>query len=122
MINTPSNLKDYNRQLRAALDDEFLSAALDAFFRSYRENRPNVFAGLDFAALAAEIGQIKDSGLPHIMELFEQFKEQAMARGVHVHLGRRRRRSQPDHCRNRPGSRRPQGGQGQVHDRRRDVF
>lgn len=86
MINTPSNIKDYHRQLRAALGDEFLSAALDSFFRSYRENRPNVFAGLDFAALSAEIGQIKDSGLPHIMELFAQFKERAQAKGVQVHF------------------------------------
>ena len=88
MFDTPENLKDYRRQLDKALDNEFLGQALDAFFKAYRANRPKVFEGMDFDAAAAEIGSIKDAGLPKLRQRFEAFKQKAGALGATVLLAK----------------------------------
>ena len=88
MFDTPENMRGYRRQLDRALENEFLGKALDAFFTAYRANRPNVFSGIDFDAAAAEIGGLKDAGLPEIMERYEAFKQKAEAAGATVLLAR----------------------------------
>ena len=48
MIKTAQDIKSYKKQLKEALGDKFLRSALDKFNTVYRENRPNVYAGIDF--------------------------------------------------------------------------
>ena len=88
MFDTPENMRDYRRQLDQALRNEFLGQALDSFFKAYRANRPQVFAGLDFDAAAAEIAGIKDAGLSHLRERFEAFRQKAEAAGARVLLAK----------------------------------
>ncbi len=86
MIHTPDNLKDYRRQLAQALDNGFLRQTLLNFARSYRASRAAAFDGLDFTALAAGIAEAKDQARPHMMELYQRFRQNAEAAGARVHL------------------------------------
>lgn len=83
---TPSDLKQYRAQLKEALDNEFLGKTLDAFTGIVRQRRDASFEGMDFPALAAEVGRMKDAALPRLMELYQEFKAQAEAAGAQVHL------------------------------------
>ncbi len=60
MIKTAQDIKAYKKQLKAALGDKFLRKALDKFNTVYRENRPNVYAGIDFDAIRDVIAAGKD--------------------------------------------------------------
>ena len=55
MIKTAQDIKSYKQKLKEALEDEFLRKALDTFNTVYRENRPNVYQGIDFEDIKAEI-------------------------------------------------------------------
>lgn len=81
-----ANLSQYRKQLREALDNEFQRQALDKFAVAYRTSRANAFAGLDAPELIAEIAAAKDAAVDHLQELYEEFKRQAAAKGVQVHL------------------------------------
>ena len=48
MIKTAQDMKSYKKQLKEALSDQFLRAALDNFYTAYRENRSAVYESIDF--------------------------------------------------------------------------
>ncbi len=85
MIKTAQDIKTYKKQLKEALADGFLRSALDKFNTVYRENRPNVYAGIDFEGIRDEIAAGKDAALPRLETLFDQFKTHAEKAGVRVH-------------------------------------
>jgi iron-sulfur cluster protein len=79
-------LKDYRKQLRESLENDFQREALDKFAVAYRTSRANAFAGIDAPELIAEIAAAKDAAVDHLEELFEEFKRHAEAAGTTVHL------------------------------------
>jgi len=81
-----TTLKEYRTELKQALDQSFQRQALDAFARAYPTGRAKAFAHTDITKLVSSIAQRKDHAVQHMDELFEQFKAQAEAAGVHVHL------------------------------------
>ena len=86
MIKTTQDIKSYKRQLKEALEDKFLRNALCNFNTAYRENRPKVYEGIDFESIKKEIAESKDSVLPHLIELFEEFKFHAEKADAKVHV------------------------------------
>ncbi|MGE4469684.1 MAG: L-lactate dehydrogenase (quinone) large subunit LdhH [Desulfovibrio sp.] len=82
------DLKDYRSELRESLDNEFLRKTLDTFAVSYRAGRANAFKDVDVKALIKEIADGKDEAGQHMDELFQEFKKNAEAAGVHVHLAK----------------------------------
>jgi len=86
MIKPPSDMKSYKERIRKALTDPFLRSALDKFNTQYRENRPRIYAGVDFEGIRDEIAAAKDASLPALMDLYESFKKNAEASGAKVHL------------------------------------
>jgi iron-sulfur cluster protein len=85
-MQTADTLKEYRKELKQALNQEFQRQALDNFARAYPTGRTKAFAGRDVSELVADIGRRKDWAVQHMDELFAQFKAQAEAAGVHVHL------------------------------------
>ena len=85
-IKTAQNIRSYKQQLREALRDQFLRTALGNFNAAYRENRPGVFADIDFESIKREIAGAKDALLPRLPELYRAFKERAEEAGAHVHV------------------------------------
>ncbi len=79
-------LRQYRKAADGALNNAFLRQTLDNFAVAYRTGRANAFAGIDIDALVREIAEAKDSSLKNLDELYEAFKDQAEAAGVHVHL------------------------------------
>jgi len=88
MIKTAQNIKSYKRQLKEALGDKFLRTALDNFNTGYRENRPNVYQGIDFEGIRDKIAEGKDASLLLLKELFKEFKANAEAAGTKIHVAR----------------------------------
>lgn len=76
----------YRAELREALGNEFQREALDKFAVAYRGARVKAYEGLDPDACIAEVAASKDAALPHLMELFDEFKANAERAGVHMHL------------------------------------
>ncbi|MBW2252901.1 MAG: LUD domain-containing protein [Deltaproteobacteria bacterium] len=87
-MKTAQDMKSYKKQLKEALADKFLRSALDNFNTAYRENRPAVYEGIDFEGLKNEIAAGKDAALPHLVEMFEEFKAKAEAAGAKVHTAK----------------------------------
>ena len=85
MHEAPKSLSDYRKQIDEALQDDFLRRTLDTIAVSYRANREAVFQEVDERGLIAQIAEAKDYACQHMEELYQQFKEQAEKRGVHVH-------------------------------------
>jgi len=88
MIKTAQDMKSYKKQLHQALGDSFLRSALDKFNTVYRENRPNVYKDIDFNGLRDAIAENKDSLIPCLEELFEEFRLNAQKAGTIVHTAR----------------------------------
>ena len=65
-----------------------MGVTLDNFATAYRSSRANAFPGIDFDALAREIGAGKDRSIPHLHELLEEFSSRAVKAGVKVHFAR----------------------------------
>ncbi|MEW5913810.1 MAG: L-lactate dehydrogenase (quinone) large subunit LdhH [Thermodesulfobacteriota bacterium] len=86
MRSTPADIKQYRAQLRRALENQFLRQTLSSFTTRNRQRRAESFAGLDFAALAAEVAGIKENAISRLPELYQQFKQAAEAGGAQVHL------------------------------------
>ncbi|MBC7355539.1 MAG: hypothetical protein JG774_688 [Desulfomicrobiaceae bacterium] len=87
-MHTAKTLRDYNKDIRAALDNAFLREAMDKFATAYPTGRANAFREYDVAALIAKVAEVKDQGLKRLDGLFAQFKAEAEKRGVHVHLAK----------------------------------
>jgi iron-sulfur cluster protein len=85
-MQTADTLKAYRKELKDALDQDFQRQVLDNFARDYPDGRARAFAQTDVPKLRADIARRKDWAVQHLDELFEQFKVQAEAAGVHVHL------------------------------------
>ena len=79
-------LRQYRKAADGALNNAFLRQTLDNFAVAYRTGRANAFAGIDIDALVREIAEAKDSSLKNLDGLYEAFKDQAEAAGIHVHL------------------------------------
>jgi len=79
------NLKDYRKDIDAALGDRFLRQAMDNFAVAYRGGRANAFAGMDVQALISEVADIKDDAAGRIEALYEDFRRQAEKNGLQVH-------------------------------------
>lgn len=82
------NLKEYRKEMQESLDNEFLRKTLDTFAVAYRTSRAKAFAEIDVNGLVAEIAAAKDSILPKLDELYDQFRKNAEAAGVQVHFAR----------------------------------
>jgi iron-sulfur cluster protein len=83
-----ATLKDYRKELREALENDFQREALDKFAVAYRTSRANAFAGIDAPELIAEIAAAKDAAVDRLEDLFAEFKRHAEAAGTTVHLAR----------------------------------
>jgi iron-sulfur cluster protein len=88
MITTPSDHKAYRKDLKRALQNQFLGATLDNFATAFKASRAKAFEGLDLDTLIAEIAAGKDAAIPHLEELFAVFKARAEEAGVTVHVAR----------------------------------
>jgi len=82
------DMKSYQKNIRESLDNEFLRKAMDNFAVAYRAGRQKTFADIDFDGLAREIATLKDSAVVRLMALYEEFKKNAEAKGIKVHLAR----------------------------------
>lgn len=82
------DLKEYRRQMRESLGDEFLQKTLDTFAVAYRTSRANAFAGFDVESLVADVARSKEEALSRIEELYRQFKKNAEEAGVQVHFAK----------------------------------
>lgn len=85
MIKTAQDIKSYKKQIRQALGDSFLRSALDKFNTAYRENRPGVYKNINFNDIRDTLAENKDSAIPHLETLYEEFKINAQKTGVTVH-------------------------------------
>ena len=86
MIETPHDLSAYHVQIQQALNNPFLRTALGNFASAYKISRQKAFEGMDLQRKRAELASAKDEALKHLPELFERFRQQAQAKGTHVHL------------------------------------
>jgi iron-sulfur cluster protein len=86
MITTPSDLKTYKKDLKRALQNQFLGATLDNFATAFKASRQKAFEGIDLDTLIAEIAAGKDAAIPYLEELFAAFKARAEAAGIKVHV------------------------------------
>ena len=82
------DLKEYRREINAALGNDFLRQAMDKFASAYRTGRENAFSGLDADGLISEIAYIKDQALGRLDALLEQFTLAAEKAGAKVHMAR----------------------------------
>ena len=85
-MQTARDMKGYKKDLDAALEDEFLRAAMDKFAVAYPLGRQKAYHGIDVPALVAEIAALKDVNLARLDALLEEFTRHAEACGIHVHL------------------------------------
>ncbi len=82
------DLKEYRKELRESLDNDFLRTTLDNFAVAYRAGRANAFKDIDVRQLINEIACSKDDAAARYDELYEEFKVNAEASGVHVHFAK----------------------------------
>lgn len=87
-MQTAKTLKEYRKELRESLDNEFLREAMDKFATAYPVSRANAFRGLDEKAMIAEVADAKDAAARNMDGLFAQFKAEAEKRGVKVHMAK----------------------------------
>lgn len=87
-MQTAQTLEQYKAELRDSLDNEFLRKTLDNFAVAYRTGRENAFKGIDLPGLIAEIAAAKDDSVARLDELYAEFKKNAEAIGIHVHMAR----------------------------------
>ncbi|NLI33229.1 MAG: lactate utilization protein, partial [Deltaproteobacteria bacterium] len=86
MITTPSDMRTYRKELKQALQNQFLGTTLDTFATTFRGSRTKAFEGIDLDTLITEIAAGKDAVIPHLEELFAAFKRRAEAAGIKVHI------------------------------------
>jgi len=79
-------LKEYRREVKSALENDFQRTALDNFAVAYPIGRKNAFAGMDIDAMVEKVARGKDASVSRMDELFAEFKANAEAKGIVVHL------------------------------------
>jgi len=82
------DLKEYREELRESLENDFLRTTLDNFARAYRAGRANAFKGMDVRSLIREIADSKDTAAVDHQALYEEFRQNAEAAGIHVHFAK----------------------------------
>ncbi len=85
MHNAPKDLKNYHEELEKTLENSFLRQTLDNFAVAYKANRQTVFEQVDSQSIIGKIAEVKDYVSHNFEKLYEQFKNQAEARGIIVH-------------------------------------
>lgn len=88
MTQTAQDLREYRMRLRRALRNPFLGTTLDNFATAYPLSRAKAFEGMDLPGLIEAVARSKDAAIPHLEELFDQFKTRAEAAGAKVHVAR----------------------------------
>ncbi|MDD3993066.1 MAG: (Fe-S)-binding protein, partial [Desulfobacteraceae bacterium] len=83
-MQTAHDLKGYRKDIKTALEDDFLRSAMDKFAVAYPASRAKAFDGFDVPALVAEIVAIKDANLARLDELLDEFTRHARANGSQV--------------------------------------
>lgn len=81
-----NKLKDYRKNIRGALDNEFLRKAMDKFAVAYRSSRQDAFAGLDQESLIDEVARRKGNAISNMGRLLEQFIATGKKKGIFVHV------------------------------------
>ena len=82
------NLKDYRQDCREALENDYLRETLDKFAVAYKASREKAFADFDVHQLINDVASMKDDTLRQLDKYYEQFKQNAEASGVIVHLAK----------------------------------
>jgi len=82
------DLKEYRAELREALENDFLRQAMDKFALAYPVGRAKAFTGMDPEACIRDVVKAKDASIARLDELYEEFKKNAEAAGVVVHLAK----------------------------------
>ncbi len=85
MPQTPKTLNEYGQQLDEALDNSFLRNTLDQFAVAYKINREKVFKQINASEVIKKIASVKDYAAQNLEALYAEFKNNAEAKGVHVH-------------------------------------
>jgi iron-sulfur cluster protein len=81
-----SSNRKYRKEIRQALDNKFLQAALGNFTGNYPQSRENAFNGKNIEELINGIGGLKRKSVSHINDLYSLFKQKAHENGTIVHL------------------------------------
>lgn len=81
-------MKDYQKEVRSALGNEFLRNAMDKFAVAYRQARQKAFEGMDKDRLIDDVARRKDEAISRVDQLLERFKAVAQKKGIVVHLAR----------------------------------
>lgn len=82
---SPKDIREYRRQLKKALENDFLRKTLDNFALSYMEARERAFEGIDFDELRLKLSSARRSAVERLEELYEGFREKAEERGAVVY-------------------------------------
>ena len=85
MHNAPKNLSEYTDNLEKALDNSFLRKTLDNFAVAYRANRENVCKQINTEEVIAKVADVKDYVAQNLESLYQEFKKNAEAKGLHIH-------------------------------------
>ena len=85
-MQTAKTLRQYKKNLRFALDDDFQRQALDKFAKAYPQGRKNAFGDMDIPGAIDAIVKIKESAAADMDGLYHQFKQNAEAAGARVYL------------------------------------
>ena len=76
--------KDFIRRLEKAINDPRLREALDRSAATYRKQREEVMADLDFDAYREKVREVKERNLAKLPALLEKFKQEAEKLGAVV--------------------------------------
>ncbi len=82
------NMKDYQKEVRSSLGNDFLRNAMDKFAVAYRQARERAFEGMDRDGLIDDVARRKDAAISRMDRLLELFKATARKKGIFVHLAR----------------------------------
>ncbi|MEG6616065.1 LUD domain-containing protein [Peptococcaceae bacterium 1198_IL3148] len=75
-------------EIKGALDNGILQGALTRFANDYLGSRARAYEGRDFEALRQEIADRKSASAKRMLELAQQFKKNAEARGAKVFIAK----------------------------------
>ncbi len=88
MTNTPKNLEEYRKNLRDALNDEFLRDTLERFSKLCDGRRIQTYEGRDRLGMIAKVTEIKDQTAKNNQELIDKFSAKASELGIKVHIAK----------------------------------
>jgi iron-sulfur cluster protein len=80
--------KNLKGDIKTAIDNQNLQGALTRFANDYIGSRERAYAGRDFEALRQEIATRKSASAQRMLELAQEFKKNAEARGAKVYIAK----------------------------------